>query len=88
MRRAQAYILVSRKLLRASGTKTPCPVFHDHNSHSATFVQQWDGAKWVKVSDMIPPATALVEPLLNEAAQAYAEKNAGWPKRSEPCDNK
>ena len=23
----------------------------DHNSHGATFVQQWDGAKWVKVSD-------------------------------------
>ncbi len=60
----------------------------DHNSHSATFVQQWDGAKWVKVSDLIAPATDMVEPLLNEAAKTYAEKNAGWPKRSEPCDNK
>ncbi len=60
----------------------------DHNSHSATFVQQWNGAKWVKISDPIAPATAMVEPLLDEAANAYAEKNAGWPKRSEPCDNK
>ena len=60
----------------------------DHNSHSATFVQQWDGAKWVKVSDPIAPATDKVEPLLDEAAKAYAEKNAGWPTRTEPCDNK
>ncbi len=60
----------------------------DHNSHSATFVQQWDGAKWVKISDPIAPATDKVQPLLDEAAKAYAEKNAGWPARSEPCDNK
>jgi branched-chain amino acid transport system substrate-binding protein len=60
----------------------------DHNSHSATFVQQWDGAKWVKVSDPVAPATDKVQPLLDEAAKAYAEKNAGWPTRTEPCDNK
>ena len=65
--------------------KTTCA---DHNSHSATFVQQWDGAKWVKVSDLIAPDAARVEPLLDQAAKAYAEKNAGWPKRTEPCDNK
>src|ERR1700722_16300235 len=62
--------------------------FADHNSHSATFVQQWDGAKWVKVSDAIAPDSAKVMPLLDEAAKAYAEKNAGWPARAEPCDNK
>ena len=60
----------------------------DHNSHSATFVQQWDGAKWVKVSDRIPPDSDKVEPLLDAAAKAYAEKNAGWPARTEACDNK
>ena len=38
--------------------KTTC---FDHNSHSATFVQQWDGAKWVKVSDLITPDSAKVE---------------------------
>ena len=54
----------------------------------ATFVQQWDGAKWVKVSDAIAPDSAKVQPLLDEAAKAYAEKNAGWPARTEPCDNK
>ena len=69
----------------AGPLKTTCA---DHNSHSATFVQQWDGAKWVKVSDLIGPDTARVQPLLDEAAKAYAEKNAGWPARSEVCDNK
>jgi branched-chain amino acid transport system substrate-binding protein len=69
----------------AASFKTTCA---DHNSHSATFVQQWDGAKWTKVSDLIGPDAARVQPLLDEAAKAYAEKNAGWPARSEPCDNK
>ncbi len=65
--------------------KTTCA---DHNSHSATFVQQWDGAKWSKVSDLIGPDSTKVQPLLDEAAKAYAEKNAGWPQRTEACDNK
>ena len=60
----------------------------DHNSHSATFVQEWDGAHWKKISDAIPPAVDKVQPLIDAAAQSYAEKNAGWPQRSEPCDNK
>ena len=62
--------------------KTTCA---DHNSHSATFVQQWDGAKWTKVSDLVAPDAAKVQPLLDEAAKSYAEKNAGWPARTEPA---
>ncbi len=49
----------------------------DHNSHSATFVQQWDGAKWVKVSDPIAPATALVEPLLERSRQDLCGEERG-----------
>jgi len=60
----------------------------DHNSHSAAFIQQWDGAKWVKITDPITPDTEHVQPLLDDAAKAYAEKNAGWPTRTEGCDNK
>lgn len=60
----------------------------DHNSHSATFVQQWDGAKWVKITDLITPDTPRVQPALDEAAKSYVEKNAGWPTRSEACDSK
>jgi branched-chain amino acid transport system substrate-binding protein len=68
----------------AGPLKTTCA---DHNTHSATFVQEWDGAKWVKESELITPDSARVQPLIDEAAKAYAEKNAGWPARTEPCDN-
>lgn len=60
----------------------------DHNSHGATFVQAWDGAKWVKVSEPITPDQGSVQPLIDAAAKAYAEKNAGWPARTETCDAK
>ncbi len=60
----------------------------DHNGHQPTFVQQFDGTKFVKVSDMIAPLTDKVQPLLDADAKAYAEKNAGWPKRTEVCDVK
>jgi len=32
--------------------------------------------------------TDKVQPLLDADAKAYAEKNAGWPKRTEVCDAK
>jgi branched-chain amino acid transport system substrate-binding protein len=64
----------------AAPFKTTCA---DHNSHSATFVQQWDGAKWVKVSDRSPRRGQGAAAA--QAAKAYAEKN-GWPERTEPCD--
>jgi branched-chain amino acid transport system substrate-binding protein len=58
----------------------------DHNGHSAAYMQQWDGSKWVKVSDWIEPMKDKVEPLLKQAAEDYVKKNTGWPKRTEPCD--
>ena len=60
----------------------------DHNGHHAAFIQQWDGAKWQKVSDWISPMQDKVRPALEADAKAYAEKNAPWPKRTEPCDAK
>ncbi len=57
----------------------------DHNGHRPAFIQQWDGAKWVKVSDLIEPMRDKVKPALDAAAQDYADKN-NWPKRTEPCD--
>ncbi len=58
----------------------------DHNGHRSAFIQQWDGAKWVKITDFIEPMPEKVKPALDEAAREYGEKNAGWPKRSEACD--
>jgi branched-chain amino acid transport system substrate-binding protein len=58
----------------------------DHNGHRAAFMQEWDGTKWVKVSEPIEPMTDRVKSQLDAAAKDYAEKNTGWPKRTETCD--
>jgi branched-chain amino acid transport system substrate-binding protein len=58
----------------------------DHNGHKAAFVQEWDGTKYVKVTQPIPPLADKVQPLLQAAAKDYAEKNSGWPQRTETCD--
>jgi branched-chain amino acid transport system substrate-binding protein len=49
-------------------------------------MQQWDGTKWVKVSDWIAPMKERVRPLLEAAAKDYVSKNQPWPKRTEACD--
>ena len=58
----------------------------DHNGHAPAYMQQWDGAKWVKISDWIQPMKEKVRPMLESAAEEYATKNTGWPKRTEACD--
>jgi branched-chain amino acid transport system substrate-binding protein len=58
----------------------------DHNGHHAAYVQQWDGTKWVKISDWITPMKDKVQPLLDAAAKDYVTKNQPWPKRTEACD--
>lgn len=59
----------------------------DHNSHRPLFVQQWDGKTYVKVTDLISPDLAKVQPLLEADAKSYSEKNS-TPARTEPCDAK
>jgi branched-chain amino acid transport system substrate-binding protein len=58
----------------------------DHSGHQPAYMQQWDGTKWVKVSDWIEPMKDKVGPMLDAAAKEYVEKNTGWPKRTEACD--
>ncbi len=58
----------------------------DHNGHHSAYVQQWDGTKWVKISDWIEPMKDKVMPLIDKAAADYVKQNAGWPKRTEACD--
>jgi branched-chain amino acid transport system substrate-binding protein len=58
----------------------------DHNGHGSAFMQQWDGSKWVKISDWIAPMKDVVRPLLEKAAADYVSKATGWPKRTEKCD--
>jgi branched-chain amino acid transport system substrate-binding protein len=58
----------------------------DHNGHRAAFMQEWDGSKYVKISEPIAPMRDKVAPLLKAAAEDYVSKNASWPKRTETCD--
>ncbi len=41
----------------------------NHNGHGSAFVQQWDGTKWVKISDWLSPMKDKVEPLIQQAAE-------------------
>lgn len=59
----------------------------DHNGHFSTFVQQWNGTTYERISEEIPPLKEYVMPLLEEDAKAFATRNAPWPERTEPCDN-
>ena len=75
------------KELGAAGFAAPMQVTcADHNGHNSAYMAQWDGTKWTKGSDWIQPIKDKVEPLIDAAAKAYASANAGWPKRTEPCD--
>jgi len=58
----------------------------DHNGHNKVYMVEWDGTKWARGSDWIEPMKDKVRPLLEADAKSYAEKNAGWPKRTEACD--
>ncbi len=75
------------KEIGADGFAAPMKVAcDDHNGHNAAYMAKWDGTKWVKGSDWIEPLKSKVRPLIESAAKDYAGANAGWPKRTEPCD--
>ncbi len=90
MRRGLETLQISEarwKALGLSGFAAPIEVAcKDHNGHHAAYVQQWDGAKWVKISDWIKPMKDKVMPLLDAAARDYVTKNQPWPKRTQACD--
>jgi len=58
----------------------------DHNGHRPTYIQQWHGAAWLKISGKIPPLNSKLDPLLDAAVKDFTEKNKPWPAREEPCD--
>jgi branched-chain amino acid transport system substrate-binding protein len=68
----------------ASPVRVTCA---DHNGHHKVFISEWDGTTWTKASDFIEPMKDKVRPLIEAAAKDYAEKNVGWPKRTEACDS-
>ena len=90
MRRGLETLTITPARWKAIGLPDFGPPIHvtctDHNGHGPVYMQQWDGHKWVKVSDWIEPMKDKVEPLLKSAAADYVKKNTGWPKRTEACD--
>ena len=75
------------KEIGAEGFAAPMKVAcEDHNGHNSAYMAKWDGTKWTQGSDWIAPLKTKVRPLIELAAKGYSTANAGWPKRSEPCD--
>lgn len=50
----------------------------DHEGAGSIFIQQWDGADWSRISDLIPPMTDVVRPLLQAAADKYVSEQTDW----------
>ncbi len=55
----------------------------NHTGHGGGWMLQWDGAKFVKASDLLTPDRAEIEPLEADKAKEYAEANAPWPVNEE-----
>jgi branched-chain amino acid transport system substrate-binding protein len=57
--------------------KTSCL---DHEGSGKIKIQQWDGAKWVQISDWIEGNRALVKPLLEQSAIDYGKSKGITPR--------
>ena len=61
--------------------KTSCK---DHEGGGAVRIQQWDGEKWVSVSDWIQPYSDLVRAEVEKSAAQYAKEKGITPRE---CSN-
>lgn len=72
------------KELGAAGLMPPIKVTcADHEGGGAVKFQQWDGNKWVMISDWIQPDQSIVRPMIEESAQQYAKEKGIQPRT---CD--
>jgi branched-chain amino acid transport system substrate-binding protein len=55
----------------------------DHTGHGGAWMLEWDGAKFVKASDLLTPDRAAIAPLEAAKAKEYADANAPWPMSTE-----
>ncbi|MFD1342807.1 ABC transporter substrate-binding protein [Litorisediminicola beolgyonensis] len=51
----------------------------NHTGHSGGWMLEWDGEKFVKVSDLLSADLEDYQGLIGEKAQEYADANAPWP---------
>ena len=61
----------------ANELKVTC---EDHESSGSVIIQQWDGEKWVLISDWIEPMRDLVRPMIEASAAAYAKEHGITPR--------
>ncbi len=55
--------------------KTTCA---NHTGNAGAWMVEWDGEKFVKVSDLLSADRALIDPMVEAEAKKYAEANAPW----------
>jgi branched-chain amino acid transport system substrate-binding protein len=53
----------------------------DHEGGGAVKFQEWDGAKWVAITDWIQPDQSIVRPMVEEAAAKYAKERNLTPRK-------
>lgn len=51
----------------------------NHAGHAGAWMLEWDGAKFVKVSDHLTADQAEIAPLVEAEAKKYADANQPWP---------
>jgi branched-chain amino acid transport system substrate-binding protein len=75
------------KELGLEGFTNPVKVScEDHETSGPVRIQQWDGNKWVFVSDWIEPMADVVRPLVEDAAAAYAKEKGITPRKCDGTD--
>jgi branched-chain amino acid transport system substrate-binding protein len=84
MRWALENLRLDEKRLEEIGAKGLMPELAlscaDHEGSGRVRFQQWDGAKWVSVSDWIEPDREVVRALVEESAAAYAKEKGITPR--------
>ena len=50
----------------------------DHEGGGSIFMHQWNGTDFETVTDLIPPMTDVVRPMLEAAAAKYTEDKPDW----------
>lgn len=50
----------------------------DHEGGGSIFIHQWNGSDFDVITDLIPPMTDVVRPMLEEAAAKYIEDKPDW----------
>ncbi|MFK7860304.1 MAG: ABC transporter substrate-binding protein [Granulosicoccus sp.] len=54
----------------------------DHEGGGSVFIQRWTGSGFERITDLIPPMTDIVRPMLEEAAATYVSDKPDWQAQS------